>query len=794
MINSFLKYQSALVCATSFVLVACGGGASSSVAPTATAMPLPLPATASTASTSTAGAAIAVNVDTTAPTAPSAFTFAGSTADSISFSWQASTDNVGVVSYEIWRNGIRLQVIPASKTAFTDIALGAGTNYTYSVLAVDAAGNGSALSAPLAARTQVVGVAADTQAPSAPSALKLTLGGTSSLSFNWAPSSDNVGVVRYDVYMGANLVGSTAQPSYIATGLTANTVYSFSVKAVDAASNVSAASTALQTSTDALAAVSAPDTSAPSVPAALVASQVTTSTLTLGWAPSTDNVGVVSYDVLRNGTLVGSSAAPGYTYSGLAAGTSYSLSVKAVDAAGNKSAASAALAVSTLNAAPAPDTAPPSTPTGLTVSNPTASTLSLSWTASTDNVGVTGYALFVNGVQVGSSTSTAFTFTGLNAATSYNLSVKATDAAGNLSSMSSSQAGSTTSASGFAITAATLGSSTVTVTGVGFGTKPQAAPLKFEDFDGRTTGAAPATIGYTNYGGFGGTMSVDNSEAYSGGKSLRHQGNFGPVSNATDVAESFPHIAVTGFSATELFLSYRLRYDTNGGRLVQLKFNRSGMEVPGASGSPCYGGQPKFFSSYYPDGPSADRYSSDKRLTSVQGGVVRDDGSRSEGWVGEPAMGSGTVRPLSEGEWVQVEEYYRLNDIGQANGEHVTWVNGNLQFNRHDIQMRTSTAQVLNCSYLVIGMDYWINPTSTAGPSVWYDDHYLDTSRARLVLANAATWAASTIRSPQPATTWSATSVVAQLKTAGFTAGSDAWLYVVRADGTTSAGWKITLN
>ena len=178
----------------------------------------------------------------------------------------------------------------------------------------------------------------------------------------------------------------------------------------------------------------------------------------------------------------------------------------------------------------------------------------------------------------------------------------------------------------------------------------------------------------------------------------------------------------------------------------------------------------------------------------MQGGVVRSDGSVDEGWVGDAWSGGGTVLPLTEGTWVQVEEYYRLNDVGQANGEHVTWVNGNLQFNRHSIQMRTSAAHVLNCSYLVVGMDYWINPSSTNGVTVWYDDHYLDTSRARLVLANAATWASSTIRSPQPATQWNATTVVAQLKTGGFAAASDAWLYVVRSDGTVSAGWKIRLN
>jgi hypothetical protein len=341
----------------------------------------------------------------------------------------------------------------------------------------------------------------------------------------------------------------------------------------------------------------------------------------------------------------------------------------------------------------------------------------------------------------------------------------------------------------------------VTVTGVGFGSKPQAAPFKYQDFEGGVTGATPKTMGYTEYGGFGGTTTVDTAQAYSGGKSLRHQAHFGPATPTSGgaIEESFPHIAVTGFSGQELYLSYRMRFTANGGSVRQLKFNRGGVEDTtwggNVLGSPCYGGEIFFYSSYY---PSRDRFAANQTLDGgLQGGVRTPNGTsagkRDEGWVGDAWSGNGTVLPIPEHTWVQVEEYYRLADVGQANGEHVTWVNGNLQFNRHTIQTETKTGQKLNCSYLVIGMDYYINPASTNGPSVWYDDHYLDTTRARLVLANAATWSASTIRSPQPATSWSTSGVVAQFKPAGFASGTDAWLYLIRADGSVSAGWKIRL-
>ncbi|MFC5666763.1 glycoside hydrolase family 6 protein [Kitasatospora misakiensis] len=81
------------------------------------------------------------------------------------------------------------------------------------------------------------------------------------------------------------------------------------------------------------------------------------------------------------------------------------------------------------------DTVAPSVPTGL-AGTTTATGASLSWTASTDNVGVTGYQVFRNGVQVGTSTTTSYTDSGLTASTAYSYTVKARDAAGNVSAAS----------------------------------------------------------------------------------------------------------------------------------------------------------------------------------------------------------------------------------------------------------------------------------------------------------------------------------------------------------------------
>src|SRR4051794_7007290 len=129
------------------------------------------------------------------------------------------------------------------------------------------------------------------------------------------------------------------------------------------------------------------DTTAPSTPGNLTSPSHTASSVSLSWAASTDNVGVTGYQIFRNGTQVATSTTTSYTNSGLAASTSYSFTVKAVDAAGNVSAAS------TPSRHPAPpawgDTTPPSTPGNLTSPSHTSSSVSLSWSASTDNVGVT---------------------------------------------------------------------------------------------------------------------------------------------------------------------------------------------------------------------------------------------------------------------------------------------------------------------------------------------------------------------------------------------------------------------
>src|SRR6185295_370896 len=151
--------------------------------------------------------------------------------------------------------------------------------------------------------------------------------------------------------------------------------------ASDAAGNLSPASNTASATTPA-------DTVAPSAPTNLTAVAPNSTTVNLSWTASTDNVGVVSYRVFRDGGTTPIATVTGTSFSdtGLAVGSTHSYFVTAVDGANNQSAASDGVKIAT----PGADLTPPSTPTGLTATGAGASVIDLSWTASTDNFGVVG--------------------------------------------------------------------------------------------------------------------------------------------------------------------------------------------------------------------------------------------------------------------------------------------------------------------------------------------------------------------------------------------------------------------
>ena len=192
-------------------------------------------------------------------------------------------------------------------------------------------------------------------------------------------------------------------------------------------------------------------------------SNLTCSSVLFAWDAATDNVGVTAYDVFHDGQLM--TTVSGTTLSTtltVSPGVTWGLYVDARDAAGNVSQGSTTVSITP--PACQTDTTPPSAPTNLGGSA-SGTTVSLTWTAATDNVGVRAYDVYRDGAKVGTVSGTAavppgttFVDSGLAGSTAYRYAVTARDAAGNTSPQSSAVT---------VTTAATCGISVCGVTQVG---------------------------------------------------------------------------------------------------------------------------------------------------------------------------------------------------------------------------------------------------------------------------------------------------------------------------------------
>jgi chitodextrinase len=367
--------------------------------------------------------AVAARRDRIAPTTPTSLTVTAATGTSLSLSWKPSTDNRLVKGYDLFRDGVKVGT--SAGTSYTFAGLACGRAYTLGVRAYDAAGNRSAVATVVASTS----ACPDTSPPSTPANLAQTGATGTSIVLSWTRSLDDVGVAGYGLYRDGVKVGSTLTTTFFSySGLACGTSYTLAVDAYDWAGNRSAmAAVAASTSI-------CPDTTPPSVPQNLTKTGASQTGISLSWGVSTDDVGVAGYSVYSNGSKVADTPGTSYTVGALACGTSYTLAVDAYDAAGNRSAKASLGAPTTACAGSTPsDTTPPSTPGVVTKTGATETSISLSWTASTDNVGVAGYGVYRDGTRVATPTTTSYTFGGLNCGTSYTLAVDAYDAAGNRS-------------------------------------------------------------------------------------------------------------------------------------------------------------------------------------------------------------------------------------------------------------------------------------------------------------------------------------------------------------------------
>ena len=275
--------------------------------------------------------------DKTPPTVPTNVRITAATEDTISLAWTASTDNSGSIhhyvtcysgwlipgAYCIWGSPV-----PPAKTI---TGLVAGTEFTFQVKAVDAAGNESALSSPVTGYT-----APDVTPPSTPANARVTATTPSSVSLAW-DRSDDWGAT-YQVLMDGAVVTTTWDLAFRLRHLTPGETHTFAVRARDASGNLSAASATMTVTLE-----QSSDRTPPSTPANLVASQPPDDfcgTNLLQWLASTDDVdpqSAIEYEIYQNGTLRAVTA-PGATWAApyTPAGTN-TWTVVAVDRAGNSS-------------------------------------------------------------------------------------------------------------------------------------------------------------------------------------------------------------------------------------------------------------------------------------------------------------------------------------------------------------------------------------------------------------------------------------------------------------------------
>ncbi len=236
---------------------------------------------------------------------------------------------------EVWLDGVRLVDVSGPTALGTapvgQVQVGNSTKATMDVVFDDAQvllGTAPATTPPLADAP-----------PTAPSDLRATSVSSGRVELSWTASTDDRGVVAYGVYRDGVLIGTApgTQTSFVDASVAPSRQYTYAVDAVDTASSRSASSAPLVVTTPTT------DTAAPSIPADLTGQVTTNGAVLLTWGSSSDNVGVASYLVYRDGQQVAAvgGTMTSYTDATAAGGTAYAYAVSAVDAAGNESGRSA---------------------------------------------------------------------------------------------------------------------------------------------------------------------------------------------------------------------------------------------------------------------------------------------------------------------------------------------------------------------------------------------------------------------------------------------------------------------
>ena len=406
-------------------------------------------------------------IDVTPPTVPTNLAMTSVSQTSIALAWTASTDENGISNYEVLSSGT--VVATGLATSATINNLTPTTVYNFTVRAIDPSGNISDESVALSVETHA---APDTEAPTVPTNLVASEITQTSVKLNWTASTDNVAVTLYKIESATGLVTSSISNSVDVTGLTPNTIYTYTVKAIDAADNVSALSSSITFSTlsDGYCPMVGDDFTYEWITAVTLGTFTKNSDVNNGYGDFTAETIIAQAGSSMNIALTPNSAeypehwkvwidyngngnfsdAGEEVFSGSASGTLTGTITIPAQATGNTRLRVAmrynndpVLCVNPVSGEVEDytisfegDVTPPTVPSNLATTAVTQTSVSLAWTASTDDNGISNYEVLSSGIVVSTGIATHVTVNNLSPATSYNFTVRAIDPSGNVSNES----------------------------------------------------------------------------------------------------------------------------------------------------------------------------------------------------------------------------------------------------------------------------------------------------------------------------------------------------------------------
>ncbi len=320
------------------------------------------------------------------PGIPSAPSTSSPTCSSLVVSWGGVT---GASSYKLFRNGT--QIATPSSSPYTDSGLTANTTYSYSIEGCNSCGCSSQSASGSGSTTGIPGI------PSAPSTSSPTC---SSLVVSW---SGVTGASSYKLFRNGTQIATPSSSPYADTGLNGSTSYSYTIEACNSCGCSSLSSAGIGSTTG-----------VPGTPFTPIVGSPTCNSLNISWNGVT---GASNYLLDRDGSQIANTSNTFYSDSGLGQNTTHSYTVAACNSCGCSSNSGAASGTTS---------GTPGTP-GTPSASPSCSTVNLSWSSVS---GASSYNVYRNGSQIGSTSSTSYSDSGLSNNTTYTYSISACSSCG----------------------------------------------------------------------------------------------------------------------------------------------------------------------------------------------------------------------------------------------------------------------------------------------------------------------------------------------------------------------------